>query len=428
MPPTRYRARLGFYVFSVIFFAALAGVALLSASGYTIDLKSGTAAKTGLLVLDSQPSGASITVNGKPRSERTGARLKLFAGTYQVKVEEPGTAPWEQQVRIEPGQAVINEHIRLFTAPATPTRVAEAVTTYAVAPNGRRVAWLAPAPDGIALQTAPVADPAAAERLATLPADFGPSLTVRFSPDSSRLLVSSATRSLVNDVGGGQPVTLPLGGRVQFAPGRSDIVLFETPGSVLSYALSGGAQSLIASGVAAWQTSSAAVYLATTDRHLIRFEPPSGNRKTIALETPLTELTTAGDGDAVFGRDTTGTFYAVENDTAVKLGESVDRYAVTPAGDRAVYLSGGELSLWKRSTGQSSLITRLTTAPHQLALLPGGYYLLYLQGTELHSLAVDGTNDLKLAEGVGPITPTGDAAVFSLSTAGLLEARTLGPG
>src|SRR3954470_17411882 len=111
----RYRARLLFYFVSVTVFATAAAVAVLVASGYTVSLAGRTVSRTGLVVLNSTPSNAYITVNNKLQQQRTNARVKLSAGSYHIKVDRPGVIPWEKDVRVEAGQAQLEENILLFS-------------------------------------------------------------------------------------------------------------------------------------------------------------------------------------------------------------------------------------------------------------------------------------------------------------------------
>ena len=48
---------------------------------------------TGALLVQSEPPGAAITVNGKPRAETTPATLTLAPGKYKVTLTKAGFAP-----------------------------------------------------------------------------------------------------------------------------------------------------------------------------------------------------------------------------------------------------------------------------------------------------------------------------------------------
>src|SRR5438105_14801346 len=111
MPATRrYRARGWFYLLAVGLFGLMATVVLLIALGYSFRVRPLQITKHGLLVLDSAPANAYITINNKLRPERTNTRVKLAPGSYHVKVDKPDTLPWETNVDILPGGALLEQH------------------------------------------------------------------------------------------------------------------------------------------------------------------------------------------------------------------------------------------------------------------------------------------------------------------------------
>jgi hypothetical protein len=55
---------------------------------------------TGSLLVRTEPPGAAIAVNGKPRSETTPATLTLTPGKYKVTVSKAGYAPADFEANV----------------------------------------------------------------------------------------------------------------------------------------------------------------------------------------------------------------------------------------------------------------------------------------------------------------------------------------
>jgi hypothetical protein len=58
---------------------------------------------TGSVWIDSEPAGASISVNGTPRTEVTPAKIVLPVGEYKVKWAKEGYEPFEHEVTVSAG-------------------------------------------------------------------------------------------------------------------------------------------------------------------------------------------------------------------------------------------------------------------------------------------------------------------------------------
>jgi hypothetical protein len=62
---------------------------------------------TGSVWIDSEPAGASISVNGTPRTEVTPAKIVLPVGEYKVKWAKEGYEPFEHEVTVSAGLSQI---------------------------------------------------------------------------------------------------------------------------------------------------------------------------------------------------------------------------------------------------------------------------------------------------------------------------------
>ena len=127
-----YKVRSILFAFFVIIFIVMTSYFSLYAAGYRLSLASilrGEALiqRTGILVLDSNPKGAEISLwrqfRGllfdenvlRNKNLRTPYKIKnLLPGEYVLNLELEGYWPWQQKVNIYPGQSSYIEDIALF--------------------------------------------------------------------------------------------------------------------------------------------------------------------------------------------------------------------------------------------------------------------------------------------------------------------------
>ena len=115
-----------FYIFVVIFLTLTPAISFY-ASGYK--LGSGlNLQKTGILIVDSEPSSAFIYIDGKIQQDffnkimkseegfiTTPQKIKnLLPGEYNIKIDKDGYWPWEKKLTIKPGESTFAEDIILF--------------------------------------------------------------------------------------------------------------------------------------------------------------------------------------------------------------------------------------------------------------------------------------------------------------------------
>ncbi|MGE5197487.1 MAG: PEGA domain-containing protein, partial [Deltaproteobacteria bacterium] len=103
-----------FYVSVLVFLAGLPFI-LSFALGYKFDRRAFKFTKTGLIVLKTQPPGASIYFNEKLLNDRTPVTLnELLPGTYNIRLELENYYPWEDDIGVEAGKVTRIEKIIFF--------------------------------------------------------------------------------------------------------------------------------------------------------------------------------------------------------------------------------------------------------------------------------------------------------------------------
>jgi len=94
------KIRVIFFVITLILVGSLGIFATYYARGYKFDLKTFTFLPNGILVLKSEPDGASVYINGELKAA-TNANLPLAPGTYDIEVKKDGYFSWYKRLTIE---------------------------------------------------------------------------------------------------------------------------------------------------------------------------------------------------------------------------------------------------------------------------------------------------------------------------------------
>lgn len=103
-----------FYLSVLIFLIGLPFI-LSFALGYKFNRRTFKFTKTGLLVIKTQPSGASVYLGGKLLNAKTPLTVtELLPGRYQLRLELERHYPWLNEVNIDTGKVTRMERIILF--------------------------------------------------------------------------------------------------------------------------------------------------------------------------------------------------------------------------------------------------------------------------------------------------------------------------
>lgn len=103
-----------FYLSVFIFLTGLPFI-LSFALGYKFDRRNFKFTKTGLIVIKTQPAGASIYFDKKLIKDKTPATLnELLPGTYNMRLELEHYYPWDYNINVEAGKVTRIEKVILF--------------------------------------------------------------------------------------------------------------------------------------------------------------------------------------------------------------------------------------------------------------------------------------------------------------------------
>lgn len=125
---------------AVLIFIAVTPVVLLYALGYHTAFTTVDPLPVGVLLIETEPSGGRVVVNGHYVGTTPRSVANLRAGTVAVTIEKDGYATWSKQLRISPGRATEIRDIRLFPTERAPINIAANVRSFSVSPNRRLLA------------------------------------------------------------------------------------------------------------------------------------------------------------------------------------------------------------------------------------------------------------------------------------------------
>lgn len=100
------------------------GTVLLVAygEGYRYDLKTQSIVRNGLILVDSAPGGARVTLDGKATKRSTPYRKSIITGSYTLKLERQGYRTWERRFDVTATEVSSAEYVRLVVeTPSTTT-------------------------------------------------------------------------------------------------------------------------------------------------------------------------------------------------------------------------------------------------------------------------------------------------------------------
>lgn len=126
------------YILVAIAILLAAFILLMVAYGFGIG-KNGQVIQSGLLFVSSQPSGASVYIDGIS-NKKTNVRYNLPEGAYMVQLKRAGYRTWQRQVAIPGGKVVRYDYPFLFPQSLTTSTVA----TYNKMAGGNTLATVTP--------------------------------------------------------------------------------------------------------------------------------------------------------------------------------------------------------------------------------------------------------------------------------------------
>jgi len=202
------RIRRFLYISFILLFLIISPLVCLYASGYDLNFKNLALQKTGMLILDSSPRGAQVTVKSEVNNFNlstivskiflisdkiyTPAKIKkLIPGEYTINIQTAGYWTWEKKLSIAPGDSTFAENIKLFKND-TPVLASQGKINLTIISNNGNYMLLDRGRDAILLSLSDVNElwPMVKNNLKTEPA---------WSTDDKKILVGSNVYN-INDL------------------------------------------------------------------------------------------------------------------------------------------------------------------------------------------------------------------------------------
>ncbi|HCM82017.1 MAG: Protein kinase [Candidatus Gottesmanbacteria bacterium GW2011_GWB1_44_11c] len=133
-------------VFSIATVLVIIGASLTVIAygrGYRLDFTNKSFGTTGLVAATSDPTGAQLFIDGKPKSA-TNTNLNIAPGWYTVTVVKNGYQPWEKRIRVQ-GEVLTRVDAMLFSSnPSLFALTTSGVTNPVLSPDGTKLAYVVP--------------------------------------------------------------------------------------------------------------------------------------------------------------------------------------------------------------------------------------------------------------------------------------------
>lgn len=199
---------------TLLVIAAVAGVAILLARGYTFSPAEKRIVGTGIITVSSEPDAASVFVDGHLTTATNATVASLTPKKYSVKVVKEGFIPWEKEVIVKEG-LVSELKITLFPAiPSIYPLTFTGVLNPSLSPDESKLAYVVPSgpPAGRAgkkagvwvwtmVKNQPIAFARSSEphQIANSATTDFSKATLKWSPDSKQVLATVGNNNLLMD-------------------------------------------------------------------------------------------------------------------------------------------------------------------------------------------------------------------------------------
>ncbi|MCC7357253.1 PEGA domain-containing protein [Candidatus Uhrbacteria bacterium] len=99
-----------------IAFIAMAPAVVFYTSGYRYDSKRGKVERYGTIIIDSQPSGAKLRIDGRSTNKLTPITIQDMApGSHSIELQLDGYFDWKKKLDITPERVTFVDHVQLWS-------------------------------------------------------------------------------------------------------------------------------------------------------------------------------------------------------------------------------------------------------------------------------------------------------------------------
>ncbi len=102
------------YLFLTAAVIALTAGLVAYGNGYTYSLKKHKIIRTGLIIIQSVPSGLPVTLEGKLLKKKTPYRVSVEAGAYRISLSKDGYYPWTKIIHVIASEVSLAQYVYLI--------------------------------------------------------------------------------------------------------------------------------------------------------------------------------------------------------------------------------------------------------------------------------------------------------------------------
>ena len=102
------------YVFLTLAVIALTAGLVAYGNGYSYNLKNHRLIRTGLIIVQSFPSGLHVTLENKLLKKKTPYRVSVEAGTYRISLSKDGFYPWTKLIHVVASEVSLAQYVLLI--------------------------------------------------------------------------------------------------------------------------------------------------------------------------------------------------------------------------------------------------------------------------------------------------------------------------
>lgn len=370
----------------ILIFAIGAPLLVLYVQGKTIHLSGTRTQLTGIISVETSPSGAKITVNDEQKTSTPGAVRFLASGDYTVSLSKSGYRTWSKRLAVIAGRVT---HVNPNPAPlvllkdAQPATLATETSLYAT--DGKIIYYTSGEPKLILLSKEDFSE----LQSVVLP---GPATALTADTDSNSVLVTGSGFVVVID-GKSLKVTdysknfstiqnlVLIKGKLWGIDKNNQLVVSNTASTPAS---------MTTQSTVAFSIKENDVYYLTSEGIL---HHATFNGTSLDQDQILASNIPRGTQTEIFTDSAKAAYVLTDkkllriNTTASEIASNVTQVSVTSG--TLSYTTPGELAWFNSSTNKSQLISRSSQTFTAFYVDPGLQYAFFTQGAELVALELD---------------------------------------
>lgn len=382
---------------ATVAFLAVAPMAVFYAIGYRVAIDAGEQTSVGVLLIETVPKGARITLNHREAGTSPQAFTNLPPGEVDVALSLQGYAPWQKKVRIEPTTVTELRGVRLLPAPLTVRPLLVGIDHFALSPSRRLIAA---ARNNIVYL---IDEEGNTLKLVRLPPGAPPQHLL-WSPDSNQvLLLYPAAVRLLHLALPGVPGLIPELAQARDIvwdpriPGR---ILAITPaGQLFAYQTATSTRTPLSDHVATFATSARQIFvLDSSEQQLTILNLQGQPIRSLTLPEPVERLLVAPTGQVAVHYQAGGLAALGEAGQLIPVSRRVETAGFSPDG-QLLYVQEDATSLHVFNISderlrhvplyQLQLVTRLSRPIRDPQWFAGGQHLIYQLEDEIVITEID---------------------------------------